>query len=478
MAEPNKSQHSLGENILDFVKGIFSLKNSLNKQDAREAIQSSISFKGMSSYVLMASVMIASIGLNANSVAVVIGAMLISPLMGPILGMGYSVAVNDLDTLKRSLVNFAIMIALALGTSFVYFSLIPLSSLNEQLRGRIEPTFLDVLIALFGGFAGIAALSGKSKNANVIAGVAIATALMPPLCTAGFGLSKGMELIGYKGFTGFRAAFNALYLFFINSVFIGVSTYAFIKLTRFPLAKYQNAQQAKRTNFIIVSIAILTMIPSFFIFYGILKDEFYKNRVQTFLSEQVAAVYEGAFFNLNNPVMSQRDSVKIVAISTLSEHIPETTVKNWNTILHKKYNLPNTQLVVHQGATDPNMLKEQNNEIMLNLYREKDHELAKKDSVISELKSQVNRLNSDTIPFRSISNELKSLYPELEYFGYAVFNSTNFKNEKTLLPTFVVMWKTEPETEEETEERAYNQSKLKNYLKSRLKLDTIQFVRY
>lgn len=478
MAENEKHQASVGNNIVDFVKEIFNIRDYVDKQRAREEILGSLNFKGMSAYILVASIMVASIGLNANSVAVVIGAMLISPLMGPIVGLGYSVAVNDWDTLRKSLINFAIMVVIALLTSTLYFTLVPLKSLTEQLQGRVEPTSLDVMIAFFGGFAGIAALSSKIRNANVIAGVAIATALMPPLCTAGYGLAMGSQLIGYKEYTGFGAALNALYLFFINSIFIGIATYIFIKVTRFPLAKYQNAEQAKRTNLLIVTLAILTMIPSGFIFYNIIKEELYNNKIQNFLTQEVGTAYEGVFFNLKEPIINDKDSVKIVSISTISERIPQPVIDNWNKELQGKYNLPDTKLVVHQGAYDETLFEEQGTEFIQSLYKSTGIEVQKKDSTITALKNQVARLNSDTIPFQSISNELKSQYADLDHFGYAVFDYKDYgKRGKSVMPTFIVTWKNQPTSQDSLQTRKEDEQRIKKYLKTRLKLDTIQFLK-
>ncbi|MGI9525873.1 MAG: DUF389 domain-containing protein [Weeksellaceae bacterium] len=471
---------SLGEAVIDFIKGVFELSSNVDKQRAREEILNNINFKGMPAFVLIASIIVASIGLNANSVAVVIGAMLISPLMGPIVGLGYSVAVNDWETLRKSLINFAIMVVLALITSTTYFLLVPLKSLTLQLQGRIEPTSLDVMIALFGGFAGIAALCSKIKNANVIAGVAIATALMPPLCTAGYGLAMGSQDIGYKEYTGFSAAANALYLFFINSIFIGISTYVFIKITRFPLAKYQNAQQAKRTNYLIIGIALLTMIPSSFIFYNIINEELFNQKVQAFLKNEVASVYENTFFNLNNPIITQNDSIKIVTISTLTETIPSEVINNWNKIMDKEYNLKNTRLAVYQGAgyNTTNWQKD-GQELVRSLYQATGIEIQAKDSTIESLKNQVARLNSDTIPFQSIATELKGQYPEIQHFGYGVFNYKDFnkKGDKNIIPTFILTWKQNPLTAEQKKERAKDELRINEYLKARLKLDTIQYLK-
>lgn len=457
---------------IEFLKTVFTIQEHIDKQRARDEILLSINFKGMAAFILMASVMVASIGLNANSVAVVIGAMLISPLMGPIVGLGYSVAVNDWETLRKSLINFGIMVGIALLTSTIYFALVPLKSLTPELKGRIEPTSLDVMIAFFGGFAGIAALSSKVRNANVIAGVAIATALMPPLCTAGYGIAMGGEKIGYKDFTGYAAALNAMYLFFINSIFIGIATFLFIKLSRFPLAKFQNAEQAKRTNWMIAGVAIITMIPSGFIFYKIVNEEVYTAKVRRFLSEEVETTYENAFFDIHRPTYSTQDSVKVVSISTISQRIPQAVIDNWNTVLKSKYKLKDTRLIVHQGAFDENIIQEKGEEFIQSLYASTGVEIQKKDSTINALKNQISRLDSDTIPFYNISEELKSQYPNLEHFGYAIFSYKDYRSKgKTVMPTFIITWK------DKRGNYAKDENRIKAYLKSRLKLDTIQLLK-
>lgn len=480
MENEKQETSSIGESILGFLKGVFELTSNVDKQRAREEILNNINFKGMPAFVLVASIIVASVGLNANSVAVVIGAMLISPLMGPIVGLGYSVAVNDWETLRRSLINFAIMVVLALITSTTYFLLVPLKSLTLQLQGRIEPTSLDVMIALFGGFAGIAAICSKIKNANVVAGVAIATALMPPLCTAGYGLAMGSQEIGYKDYTGFSAAANALYLFFINSIFIGIATYIFIKVTRFPLAKYQNAQQAKRTNYLIVGIALLTIIPSALIFYNIVNEELFNQKIRSFLRNEVESVYENTFFNIDNPTITQNDSIKIVTISTLTEIIPKEVINNWNKTLEKKYHLPNTKLFVYQGPVyDTSNMQQNGRELVNSLYKATGVEIQKKDSTIESLKNQVARLNSDTIPFQSISAELKVQYPSIKHFGYGVINFKDYTQggDKNIVPTFILTWKDKPTTDEQIREREQDEERINKYLKTRLKLDTVQYLR-
>ena len=242
-----------------------------------EAIKGDISFKGATAWILICSIFVASVGLNANSTAVVIGAMLISPLMGPILGVGMSIAVNDIDTLKKSMINLATMIVLSLITAFLFFYLFPLSEDTSELLGRTKPDIRDVLIAFFGGLALIIARTKKGTIASVIFGVAIATALMPPLCTAGYGLAIGK--VDY--FLG------AMYLFTINTIFIALATFIVLKLLRFPMLRYANSAKRKRIARTASLLAIVVMVPAVWTFINVLKESNFNNAARSFIKNEL-----------------------------------------------------------------------------------------------------------------------------------------------------------------------------------------------
>jgi len=215
--EVKKDFKGLLGSVNTFLKDLLNIRRNTDKKATREAIEADISFKGHTAWILICSIFIASVGLNANSTAVVIGAMLISPLMGPILGIGMSIAINDIFTLRRSLKNFAVMVVLSVLTAFLFFKFFPIQDESSELLARTAPDIRDVLIAFFGGLALVIARAKKGTIATVIFGVAIATALMPPLCTVGFGLA----------IRNWEYAWGALYLFTINTIFIQYS--AFIK---------------------------------------------------------------------------------------------------------------------------------------------------------------------------------------------------------------------------------------------------------
>src|SRR5574344_1185476 len=215
------------------IKSYFnSLPNKEDEEFTKQQINDSISFRGSTLWILIFAIFIASLGLNVNSTAVIIGAMLISPLMGPITGMGLAVGIGDLDLLRRSFKNYVVMVLISVITATIYFMITPLKDAQSELLARTSPTLYDVMIALFGGAAGIMALATKGKG-NVLPGVAIATALMPPLCTAGYGLGTG----NLQYFLG------AFYLFFINTVFICFATILGVKMFRFKRKKIENRSE-------------------------------------------------------------------------------------------------------------------------------------------------------------------------------------------------------------------------------------------
>ena len=242
------ARHSWWESLRDDLADRFSLsEDSARQEETVDMICRGVEFRGTNLWVLIFATMIASLGLNVNSAAVIIGAMLVSPLMGPIMGVGLSLGINDFDLLKKSLRNFSLMVVVAIATSTLYFFISPLGTARSELLARTVPTTYDVLIAFFGGLAGIVAQSRKDRNSTVIPGVAIATALMPPLCTAGFGLATGQ----FKFFIG------AFYLFFINTVFIALATYMVVRMLKYHKKKFLDPARERYVKRIMLLITLL-----------------------------------------------------------------------------------------------------------------------------------------------------------------------------------------------------------------------------
>ena len=263
-----------------------------------ETIQKDINFKGTNLWILIFAIIVASVGLNMNSPAVIIGAMLISPLMGPINGMGYSIATYNFPLFRLSLKNFLFAVVASLGASTLYFALTPISTAHSELLARTSPTIYDVLIALFGGLAGILAISSKLKG-NVIPGVAIATALMPPLCTAGFGLATGQ----WQFFLG------AFYLFTINTVFIALSSVLMSQILKFPIRTLVDEKRKKSINRYISLISILVLVPSVFFGYRLVQQEQFLENATRFVNN--VSIFEGNYL-LRHEIVSETKTIRLV----------------------------------------------------------------------------------------------------------------------------------------------------------------------
>ncbi len=446
-----------------FIKELFNIRKYADKDFTRETILSNIPFRGHTAWLLIFSIMVASVGLNANSTPVVIGAMLISPLMGPIMGAGFAIGTNDIDTFKKSAINFAVMVTLSLLTSFLYFKLSPLAYESSELLARTTPTFFDVLIAFFGGLAGIVALTKKGFF-NVISGVAIATALMPPLCTAGFGLATG----NMHFFTG------AIYLLFINSFFISLATFLVIKYLHFPVAKYINSAKRRNISRVIYLLAILVMIPSIMSFIKMYNEEIFKRSATGFVTDNIK--YEGAQIIKTN-IDSENKQIKIYLIG---EVVPQEKIEAWQNDLHSREQFNDAGLQVYQSADksheiEENLSEKLEGQILDKLYKENKETIKTKDAKIEMLTKELVKLKKQKeahqIPFEKIALEAQSIFNNIEQLSYANLLETNFKQTDTI-PGFMIKWKTK--TPRSIKRR--DQKKFYKWIKQRLALDTLKIV--
>lgn len=318
--------------IRTFFKNYLELnRTEAEERETVESIRNGVEFKGANLWILIFAIFIASLGLNVNSTAVIIGAMLISPLMGPIMGVGLSVGLNDFELMKRSLKSFLVATLFSVMTATLYFLFTPLDEVQSELLARTSPTIYDVFIALVGGLAGIVALSTKEKG-NVIPGVAIATALMPPLCTAGFGLATGNWLY----FLG------AFYLYFINSVFISLATFIGVRVMRFQRKQFVDKAREKLVKRYIVAIAVLTMCPAVYLTYGIVKETFYQSAANSFISTELQFPETQV---LSREISFEKREIKVVL---LGKEIPEDQLALVRSKMDR-YKLHDTKLVVFQG---------------------------------------------------------------------------------------------------------------------------------
>ena len=278
--EPTTNNQDLKEGISKlgkYFRNVIDLSKGVDKRSVIEEISLKKSMSGANSWMLMCSIVIASIGLDINSIAIIIGAMLISPLMSPILAIGLGVAINDKDMLKDALFQFSIAVGIAIVTSTIYFAISPFGEITEQIRLRTEPTPLDIPIAFFGGIAGIVSIARKDISTS-LPGVAIATALMPPLCVVGFGLSCGQ----------WKIAASSFYLFLLNIFFVSLATYIIVRFLKFPYKQYLDEIERKKNVRYVSIISVLVIIPSFFIFFEVYDRLRTKHSLDQFIEEYIA----------------------------------------------------------------------------------------------------------------------------------------------------------------------------------------------
>lgn len=454
--EENKGRTALRE-IKEFLRELLDIHDDTDRETTLETVKRDISFKGHNAWILIFSIFVASIGLNVSSTAVVIGAMLISPLMGPIVGVGFSVAINDIDTLKRSLVNLGVMVFLSVLTAYLYFLISPIKEETPELVARTYPTILDVLIAIFGGSALIIAKTKKGAIASVIMGVAIATALMPPLCTVGYGLA----------IANWEYAGGALYLFTINSIFIALSTFLMAKLLRFPLVKYVNSKRRRNTARLASLVAILVMIPSIILFVNLLREQVFVSKTKEFVHEVIN--YPGA-----EVVKFEQDyKTKIIEIYLIGRPVPQDQIEQWIQQIKEVPNLEEVVLEVHQGSDQSTEMAtrlstEVRAGILEDLYVRNQQLVENKDERIQLLEQELLKYRSAGIPFESISKEARINYSGIQEMSYANSLVTNFSKIDTI-PTFNVKWSQKLNAAA----RRSEMNKLEQWLQVRLSLDTL-----
>lgn len=427
---------------------------SLGEDKAMESetiasIVSGVDFSGAKLWILVLAIFVASLGLNTNSTAVIIGAMLISPLMGPIIGMGLGVGINDFMLLKRAFKNYLVATLFSVATATLYFLITPFNEAQSELLARTSPTIYDVLIALCGGLAGIIALGSLSqRSGNVIPGVAIATALMPPLCTVGFGLATANWLY----------ALGALYLYLINTIFISVATFIGVTLImRFHKKEFVDKQREKRVKRTIMGIAIITIIPSVFITLGMVKEAMFNNRCKRFCTNVVKV--EGAHI-ISHTFDYKNRSMRVVL---LGEEADSAAIN----MMEKRmadYGLEETTLEIVQGTS--NMKAE---DLSGRLHLEEKQTLALQNQVmeyektIREQRAELDAYAGAESHAKVLLPELRTLYPTIESVstgrGVVCFKTDSVLADSTALIVSIRSMKRLPAAE---------QSKVEAWLRKRL----------
>ncbi|MFN8360116.1 MAG: TIGR00341 family protein [Candidatus Kapaibacterium sp.] len=432
---------------MTYLKGVlFNLHNGEeDKQKTLQTVTNNISFTGSNLWILAGAIFVASIGLNVNSTAVIIGAMLISPLMGPIVGSGFALAIYDFDLLKKSIINLFIATLVGLIVSTIYFYVSPFKEAQSELIARTSPNIYDVLIAFFGGLVGVIAITRVEKG-NPIPGVAIATALMPPLCTAGFGLATG----------NFKFFFGALFLYAINCVFICISTFTIVKYLKYPSKKDADVKHQKRLKYGMTAIIVLMLLPSTYFAFSLYKQQQFKHGVETFI--------ENEFIDKGYTIIFKKTKYSVslgtIELAFLNKVFTSEEIHTLNSKLNN-YGLHNTILTIKQNSTDNiNALRDD----ILNEVTKKDRILEEKDKQIVDLKSE---LSKNTFDDKQIFSEVKIIFPSV--LSIAVNNLTYFSSDTSYVKT-VFIYQANPKLNDS------DKNKLKIWMQKKLSISEIEVI--
>lgn len=431
--------------IRDFLSRTFNLdEDKADEQEIIESIRKDVHFRGTNLWTLIFAIFMASIGLNVNSPAVIIGAMLISPLMGPIMGVGLGIGINDFDLVKKGIKNLFIAALFSVAASSLYFAITPLHDVSSELLARTNPSIWDVFIAFFGGLAGIVAGTRKQKS-NVIPGVAIATALMPPLCTAGFGLATGkwFYLLG------------AIYLFFINSLFICLATFLIVKKLRFHKVEFSSPEREKRVSHYIFILVVLTVLPSIYLAYRIVRRSIFESNARKFVQNEfhfsrTQVVTHEFFFD------GKQQKIELLLVGMpLSESLIDS-MKN----KMPAYDLGNTKLVVHQGldAKQKIDLSEIKASVMEEIFATEHRD----DTVKSN--TEVRNI-ADT----GTKEELKALFPQIKQYSVATTKIIRLDTTGNNTATYFIGTTGKLMSRQD-------RIKLGSWLKLRLNVDTVRLI--
>jgi len=432
--------------MIKFIAELFNLHNGEeDKQKTLHTVSSNISFAGSNLWILAGAIIVASVGLNVNSTAVIIGAMLISPLMGPIVGSGFALGIYDFELLKKSIKNLLIATFVGLIVSAIYFYVSPFKEVQSELLARTSPNIYDVLIAFFGGLVGVIAITRVEKG-NPIPGVAIATALMPPLCTAGFGLATG----------NFNFFFGALFLYAINCVFICIATFLIVKYLKYPSKNDADIKHQRRVKYGVTTIIIVMLLPSTYFAFSLYKQQQFKQGVENFLEEEF--VSKGTTIVYKKTRYSTLSSTIELAFLNKSYTAKELDTLNINL---KKYGLSNTILTIKQNSTDNiNALR---NDI-LNEVTKKDRILEEKDKQIEELKGTIAENSFDN---KQIYSEVKIIFPSIHVLS---INNLNYIASDTVSVKTVFIYQANPKLNDN------EKSKLKHWLQTKLSIADVEVI--
>ena len=446
-------QENNNQTLWQIIKSFFNvLPDKDGEKYVIKQITNGINFQGSNLWILIFAVFIASLGLNVNSTAVIIGAMLISPLMGPIIGMGLALGIADLDLFKQSIKNYLVSTFISVVTATIYFTLSPITDAQSELLARTSPTLYDVLIALFGGAAGFLATSTKGRN-NVVPGVAIATALMPPLCTAGYGLA--VQNTSYF--------FGAFYLYFINTVFIAFTTCLGVRFLHFHRKQFVNREQMRRVNLYIVTIIIITIIPASYMTWNIIKQSVFENNIENFVTKELN--YSGT-----NILSHQYDlKTKTLHVVAVGNPISTDSIAKAQKAM-TNYQLDGYALKVIQGSNSDSLLLLQHKNKGQLMVGEKNtaewQELAYNNDV---LKKELTSYTRYPVLANDMREELKVVCPSAKSIMLSKV-SESFVDSTSIKSHIVAIVKTNKTLAKD------NRKQLYDWLKVKVKSDSLELI--
>ncbi len=431
------------------VKRLIDILNLRDGEDDREKtldnIRKNIAFKGANLWILACAIIVASVGLNVNSTAVIIGAMLISPLMGPIVGAGFALGIYDFSLLKKSLRNLLNATLVSLTVSTIYFTVSPFKDVQSELLARTSPNIYDILIAFFGGIVGVIAVT-RSEKGNPIPGVAIATALMPPLCTAGYGLAT-MQWAFF---------FGAFYLYCINCVFIGIATFLIIKYLNYPAKKQVNERQQRQVKVIITILITAMLVPSSYLAYSLYREQQFKKNTETFIENEFTSkgytvIYKKTGFNGGR---------KKIELAFLSHRFAEQELSHLDSVLSRNKYLKGTQLVIRQDSTDRfSALKGD----ILSQIKNSENELSEKDVKIMQLEKKLTEYSYDN---GKLLKETRTIFPAVNSLSVSHHDMTTAKD--SIIGVTAVIYEAKDDL------KAAEKDKLKNWLNQRLSVKNVE----
>lgn len=453
---------NIAKRISNFFVSYFSLSGQLVPQaEAEQSIREGVSFKGTNIFILILAILIASLGLNTNSTAVIIGAMLISPLMGPIIGIGLGVGIHDFPLIKRGLRNLIMASAFSVIASTIFFLISPVNEQHSELLARTSPTIYDVLIGFVGGGAGIVAIASSNKG-NVIPGVAIATALMPPLCTAGYGIATWQ--LNYF--------FGATYLFLINSIYIAFATFIGVKLMHFKPASSGQTARAQQVMKIVYSVAILTMLPAIYLTYRMLKENSLNMDVDRFVNSECRL--DGT--QVLSRQLFVRDGQRYLQLTLIGRLWPTDSLENaLDSRLHF-YGINDTKVIILQGeaaASQTAIDKSADNDLK-DMYQLTRTTISQQQQTIDSLRTALEADKSSRLMGVEVAPEVKVLFPQVEELavGYSIFSDVKRASDAHTPSDTVeiaLVHVDKPMTKDELH-------KFNEYLKARLGLKHIEIV--